>query len=135
MELQSHPDPASKQLANVYDDIYLLLCVQCWTPDEGLRNYPKHVEFYSENKLEKSVHLVGFIMRIYHAARSSECQMETGSVFILGQKRTRTLLHPRPSKVHTKIGYPVLFGTFNPLAMTDSCVSCISCSWHVPVPS
>jgi len=32
------------------------------------------VEFYSKNKFEKLVHLVGFIIRIYHDARSSECQ-------------------------------------------------------------
>ena len=31
-------------------------------------------EFYSKNKLEKLVHLVGFIIRIYHDARSPECQ-------------------------------------------------------------
>ena len=34
----------------------------------------KHVEFYSKNKFEKLVHVVGFIIRIYHDARSSECQ-------------------------------------------------------------
>ena len=28
------------------------------------RNCPKHVEFYSKNKFEKLVHLVGFIIRI-----------------------------------------------------------------------
>jgi hypothetical protein len=28
----------------------------------------------SKNKFEKVVHLVGFITRIYHDARSSECQ-------------------------------------------------------------
>jgi hypothetical protein len=33
-----------------------------------MRNCPKHVEFYSENKVEKLVHLVGFIIRIYHDA-------------------------------------------------------------------
>ena len=33
------------------------------------------VEFYSKNKCEKLVHLVGFIIRIYHDARSSECHM------------------------------------------------------------
>ena len=44
------------------------------TPDDGQRNYPKHVEFYSENKFEKLVHLVGFIIRIYHDARSTERQ-------------------------------------------------------------
>jgi len=31
------------------------------TPDDGQRNCPKHVEFYSKNKFEKLVHLVGFI--------------------------------------------------------------------------
>ena len=44
-------------------------------PDDGQRNCPKHVKFYSKNKLEKLVHLVGFIIRICHVARSSECQM------------------------------------------------------------
>ena len=36
-----------------------LLCVQWKTPDDGQRNCPKHVEFYSKNKFEKLVHLVG----------------------------------------------------------------------------
>ena len=49
-----------------------LLCVQWKTPDDGQRNCPKHVEFYSKNKFEKLVHLVGFIIRIYHYARSPE---------------------------------------------------------------
>ena len=44
-------------------------------PDDGQRNCPKHIEFYSKNKFEKLVHLVGFIIRIYHDARSSECQI------------------------------------------------------------
>jgi len=30
------------------------------------------MQFYSTNKLEKLVHLVGFIIRIYHDARSPE---------------------------------------------------------------
>jgi len=46
-------------------DIYLLLCIQCLTPDDGQRNCQNHIEFYSKNKLEKLVHLVGFIIRIY----------------------------------------------------------------------
>ena len=40
-----------------------LLCVQWKTPDDGQRNCSKHVEFYSKNKFEKFVHLVGFIIR------------------------------------------------------------------------
>ena len=45
------------------------------TPVDGHRNCPKHVEFYSKDKFEKLVHLVGFIIRIYHAARSPERQI------------------------------------------------------------
>jgi len=39
-----------------------LLCVQWKTPDDGQRICPKHVEFYSKNKFEKLVHVVGFII-------------------------------------------------------------------------
>jgi len=45
------------------------------TPDDGQRNCPKYVEFYSKNKFEKLVHLVGFIITIYHDARSLERQI------------------------------------------------------------
>ena len=64
--------PLASSQHNLYD-IYLLLCVQCQTPDDEQRNCPKHVDFYSKNKFEKLLHLVGFIMRMYHNARSSEC--------------------------------------------------------------
>ena len=40
-----------------------LLCVRCKTRDDGQRDCLKHVEFHSKNKFEKSVHLVGFIIR------------------------------------------------------------------------
>jgi hypothetical protein len=42
-------------------------------PDPA-RNCSKHVEFYSNNKFEKLVHLFGFITIIHHDARSSDCQ-------------------------------------------------------------
>jgi len=51
-----------------------LLCVQWKTAYHGQRNCPKHVEFYSKNKFEKSIHLVGFTIRIYYDARSPERQ-------------------------------------------------------------
>ena len=51
-----------------------LLRVQWKAPDYGQRNCPKHVEFYSKNKFEKLVYLVGFIIRIYHDAPSPESQ-------------------------------------------------------------
>jgi hypothetical protein len=43
--------------------------------DDGQRICPKHVEFYSKNKFEKLAHLVVFITRMYHDARSTECQI------------------------------------------------------------
>jgi len=57
----------------------IAVCTVKKTPDDGQRNCPKHVEFYSKNKLEKLVHLVGFIIRIYHDARSPERQKLTPS--------------------------------------------------------
>jgi len=57
MELQFHLVPASKQSTNLYD-IYLMLCVQSWTPDDGRKDRLKHVEWYSVNS--KIAHLVVF---------------------------------------------------------------------------
>jgi hypothetical protein len=49
---------------NLYD-IYLLLCIQYYAPDDGKKTCPKNVEFYSKNKFEKLMHLIGFIIRMY----------------------------------------------------------------------
>ena len=57
-----------------------LLCIQRKTPDDGQRNCPKHVEFYSKNKIEKLVHLVDFIIRIFHDALSPERKILTHSL-------------------------------------------------------
>jgi len=59
--------------------------VQWKTPDDGQRNCSKHVGFYSKNKFEKLVHLVGFAMRIYHDARSSERQILQYPLFSCSQ--------------------------------------------------
>jgi len=40
------------------------------TPDDGQRSCPKHVEFYSKNTFEKLGHIIVFIIRIFHDARS-----------------------------------------------------------------
>jgi hypothetical protein len=47
-----------------------LLCVQWITPDDGQRKCPKHVEFHFQNKFEKLVSVVGFMVRLCHDARS-----------------------------------------------------------------
>jgi hypothetical protein len=78
---------------------YTYCCVySVETPDDGQRTCPRHVEFYSKNKFEKLVHLVGFIIRIYHDARFSECQ-----------KHPETYLHPIPRLR--------MFGAFPPLLL------------------
>jgi len=64
------------QLARKSENLYVLLRVERKTPDDGQSNFPKHVEFYSKNKFEKLVHLIGFIIRIYHDARSAERQIQ-----------------------------------------------------------
>jgi len=51
------------------------------TPDDGKRKCPKHVEFDSNNKFEKLVHLVGFIIR-KHTHLSSNCSGESSTVRI-----------------------------------------------------
>jgi hypothetical protein len=41
--------------------------MQYYTPDDGQKTCLKHVEFYSKNRFEKLVHLVGFIIgRLFH---------------------------------------------------------------------
>jgi len=66
---------AGKLSANLFD-IYLLLCVQWKTPDDGQKTCPKHVEFYSENTFEKLLHLVVFIIRNF--SRLSFHEVMTG---------------------------------------------------------
>jgi hypothetical protein len=56
-----HFVPASMQSTNLYD-IYLTLYVQSWTPDDGRKDRPKHVERYSTTS-KKMVHL-GFTIEI-----------------------------------------------------------------------
>jgi len=55
--------------------IYHCCVYSAKTPDDGQRNCPKHVEFYSKNKFEKLVHLFGFVIRIYCDAQSPEHQI------------------------------------------------------------
>jgi len=61
--IESSSGPSKKQILT---RICFLEGVQWKIPDDVQRNCPKHVEFYSENKFEKLVHLVGFITRIFH---------------------------------------------------------------------
>jgi len=55
-------DPARQLSVNLYTYTHCSL-YSAETPDDGQRNCPKRAEFYSKNKFEKLVHLVGFIVR------------------------------------------------------------------------
>jgi len=70
-----------------------LLCVQWKTRDDGQRNCPKHVEFYSKNKLEKLVHLFGFIVRICHDARSDtyHCYVYSEKLLMMDRETVRNM--------------------------------------------
>ena len=61
----------------------IAVCTEKQTPDDGQRNFSKHVQFYSKNKFGNLVHLVGFIIRIYHDARSSEPQIKKKKFFAM----------------------------------------------------
>jgi len=61
---------------------YRFAGIQWETPDDGQRNRPKHVEFYSKNKFEKLVHLAGFIIGIYHDAWSPERQISVTCLWL-----------------------------------------------------
>ena len=65
-------DPARKLSANLYDVYHCCVYID---DDDGQRNCPKHVEFYSKNKFETLVHLVGFVLRWYHDAPSYDGQI------------------------------------------------------------
>jgi len=65
---------ARKLSANLYDICHCYM-YGAKTTYYRQRNCPKHVEFYSKNNFEKLVQLVGFSIRIFHNARSSERQV------------------------------------------------------------
>jgi len=51
------------------------------TIDDGQRNCLNHVEFYSKNKFEKFVHLVGCIIRIFHEFRPDPTRKLSANLF------------------------------------------------------
>jgi len=62
IKTELRPDPARKLSVNLYD-VHLCCVYSEKLLDDGQRNCLKHVEFYSKNKFEKLVNLVGFIIR------------------------------------------------------------------------
>jgi len=108
-----HPDPARKLSANLVWHIPLLY-VQWKTPDDVHRNCLKHVEFHFKNKLEKLVHLVGFIIRNTYAVllindiRKFRSQIVTLLWYCDFQERHRT----KQLLAQQEILFPRLFWSF-----------------------
>jgi hypothetical protein len=48
-EMEFHLGPTSKQPQNLYD-MYLMVYLQSYTPDDGLKDHPKHIVL-SQNKM------------------------------------------------------------------------------------
>ena len=68
--------------ANVYD-IYHCCVYSEKLLNDGQRNCPKHVEFYSKNKFEKLVHLVGFIIRTcYYSSHTKQLCVYRSAMYI-----------------------------------------------------
>ena len=64
--------------------VYTVLDSWWWT-----ENLPKTCRVPFQNKFEKLLHLVGFIIRIYHDARSSECHIEYRD-YVMGWKTQKS---------------------------------------------
>ena len=94
---QFRPDPARK----LYDIYHC--CVQWKTPDDGQRNCAKLVEFCSKNKFEKLEHLLGFIIRIYHDARSPERQIHKYICRWVWFSQTARCKIPEGSNLHVRL--------------------------------
>ena len=77
--------------------IYLLLCIQYQTPDDGQETCPKHVEFYSKNKFESLVHFVlsswdrALLM---HSSKTNKMQRYTMVLITINAPRFRQFLCP-----------------------------------------
>jgi len=61
--MQFCPDPARKLSANLYDIYHCCVYSEKFLVMD--RGSPKHVEFYSKNKFENLVHLLGFMVMVY----------------------------------------------------------------------
>jgi hypothetical protein len=86
---QFHPDPAWQLATDLYD--ISSLSVQWITPDDGQRNCLKHAEFRFQNKFEKLVRLVGFIIKKFvtmhghmNLKKKTKCWIWDGEVCWLG---------------------------------------------------
>ena len=108
-----------------------LLCVQRKTLDDGQRNWPKYVAFYSTNKFGKLTHLVGFIIRIFHDARLHERQILTYSMvqtpsweanwFAASQEIPRISRNPKVHyRTYKRLPHVPILGQPNPVHIPTS---------------
>ena len=114
---------------NLYD-IYYCCVYSKKTPYDGQRNCPKHVEYYSKNKFEKLVHLVCFIIRIYHDERSPERQKPTTCTYLI-TPWCRVLIEQLTGLQLVK-KFPAFHGTRRFITALKS-VRHLSLSWASPI--
>ena len=64
---------------------------------------PKHEEFYSKNKSERLVHLIGFIIRTYKSLLLHCMEVQIGLLFY---QNYIILSFPAESAMHVSPGHP-----------------------------
>jgi hypothetical protein len=90
----------------------IAVCTVKKTSDDGQRNCPKHVVFHSKNKFEKSVHLVGFIIRnLQNILKRLRCVVKFLVYAVCWQKFPIVLLKAYEMIKRKFITYVGIFGT------------------------
>ena len=81
--------------------------------DDGQRNCPKHVEYHSKNKIEKLVHLVGFIIRRILDLHSCRIRWDDDRECWTTHQLTTSMEQRLPSEANSFSvkKYPSLYGT------------------------
>ena len=87
------------------------------------------MEFYSKNKFEKLEHLVGFIIRIYHDARSPERQIHCLQFTHLNRGSVGFTRLSHGSTAQERLRTPIL-----QVASSDDSYATIANISSVPVP-
>ena len=75
---------------------YTIAVCSVKSPDDGQRNSPKHVEFHSKNKFEKSVHLVGLIIRNHSRTFAHFRTRRDEDMYLADYERCMTFLSEVP---------------------------------------
>jgi hypothetical protein len=137
-KVKFHPDLASRQSKELAQQIPIA-AYKSWDSWWWTADLSETCRVLYQNKFEKLVHLVGFIIRMYHNARSSECQIKS---FLLYLHFDMDVLHevitykrrvPRTSQMTSRLlrhaaaamrAHNVLRNSYNTRPLLCACITC-----------